>query len=211
MTRFWLGVEFILLCVVLPGIIIAGRLAPYMFFFLWSVAGYCLLVDKTGRSQSWRDVWQVAAVNWLNLKGVLARWVVCSIGMAVFVAFYDPDRFFALVRERPLFVPILMIIYPVLSALPQEFIFCHFFFRRYKPFFPTDRMMIIASAVTFAWAHVLFINWVAPVFSFVAGLIFACTYAKTRSLALVTLEHGLYGNVLFIVGLGWYFYGGAVH
>jgi len=100
--------------------------------------------------------------------------------------------------------------YPILSALPQEFIFCSFFFERYKKFFPNEKVMIVASAVVFAFAHVLFINWVAPVLSFIAGLIFAMTYAKTKSLALVTIEHGLYGNVLFLVGLGWYFYGGAV-
>ena len=41
--------------------------------------------------------------------------------------------------------------------------------------------------------------------------IFASTYSKTKSLALVTIEHGLYGISLFLIGLGWYFYGGAVH
>ena len=44
-----------------------------------------------------------------------------------------------------------------------------------------------------------------------AGLIFASTYAKSKSLALVTIEHGLYGNFLFFIGLGWYFYGGAIN
>jgi len=70
--------------------------------------------------------------------------------------------------------------------------------------------MILASALVFAFAHVLYINWIAPLLSFIAGIIFATTYAKTKSLALVTIEHGLYGNALFLVGLGWYFYGGAV-
>ncbi len=56
----------------------------------------------------------------------------------------------------------------------------------------------------------MFIDWVAPTLSLVAGYIFAKTYSETRSLALVTIEHGLYGNYLFLVGLGWYFHGGAV-
>jgi len=86
----------------------------------------------------------------------------------------------------------------------------HAVFERYKKFFKSDIAMIIASAVVFAYAHVLYINWVAPFLSFIAGLIFATTYSKTKSLALVTIEHGLYGNVLFLIGLGWYFYGGAV-
>ena len=40
--------------------------------------------------------------------------------------------------------------------------------------------------------------------SFIAGLIFASTFAKTKSLALVTIEHSMYGLVLFAVGLGWW-------
>ncbi len=71
--------------------------------------------------------------------------------------------------------------------------------------------MMIASAVMFAYAHLLYINPVAPTLSLLGGLIFASTYLKTKSLALVTIEHGLYGNVLFLIGLGYYFYGGNVH
>lgn len=70
--------------------------------------------------------------------------------------------------------------------------------------------MVIASAIVFAFAHVLFVNWIAPVFGFIAGLIFAQTYAKTKSLSLVTIEHGLYGSGIFIIGLGYYFYSGAL-
>ena len=131
--------------------------------------------------------------------------------MLVFIYFYDPTQMFGIFERTPWYFPIfLCIMYPLLSALPQEFIFCSFFFERYKKFFPTDKIMIIASAIVFAYAHVLFIKLGAPALSFFAGIIFAMTYAKTKSLALVTIEHGLYGNVLFIVGLGWYFYGGAV-
>ncbi|MGQ0527507.1 MAG: hypothetical protein ACT4OY_05690 [Alphaproteobacteria bacterium] len=56
----------------------------------------------------------------------------------------------------------------------------------------------MASAIVFAYAHVLFVNPVAPVFSFPGDLIFARTFAKHRSLALVTIGHGLYGNLLFL-------------
>lgn len=107
-------------------------------------------------------------------------------------------------------IPFLMVLYPLISALPQEFIFCSFFFRRYEPFFGKAKLMIIASAIIFAYAHVLYINPIAPTLSFIGGLIFAYDYAKHKSLALVTIEHGLYGNALFLIGLGWYFYSGSV-
>ena len=206
----WLALEFVLLCLCLPTIIIVYRFAPYMFAFLWGAAGYCYLVLRFQHHEHLRDLWKWSAVTWANMRPILIRWVFASIGMLAFIYLYDPERVFGLVRDRPQIIPFLLFMYPVLSALPQEFIFCSFFFERYKAFFKSDRAKIIASAIVFAYAHVLFINWVAPSLSIIAGLIFAMTYNKTKSLALVTIEHGLYGNVLFLVGLGWYFYGGAV-
>ena len=114
------------------------------------------------------------------------------------------------IRERPEILPYILVLYPILSAIPQEFIFCTFFFERYRRFFGDNWTMLLMSALVFAYAHVLYINWVAPVLGFCAGLIFAYTYLKTRSLALVSIEHALYGNMLFTTGLGWFFWGGSV-
>ena len=205
-----LALEFLLLCICLPTIIIVFKLAPFMFVFLWSAAAYCYFVLRLQHKGHLKQLWKWDAVTWENMKPILIRWVFASIGMLAFIYLYDPERVFGIVRERPQIVPFLLVLYPLLSALPQEFIFCSFFFERYKKFFPTDKIMIFASALVFAYAHVLYINPVAPSLSFIAGIIFAMTYAKTKSLALVTIEHGLCGNVLFLVGLGWYFYGGAV-
>lgn len=209
-NRIGLAIEFILLCIALPTVIIVFRLAPFMFTFLWGAAAYCWFIYRVSHRESLNRIWAWQAVNWQNLKVILPRWIVCSLGMLAIIYFYDPDKMFGLIYDRPAFIPFLLVMYPLLSALPQEFIFCSFFFERYHPFFQSERAKIIASAVVFAYAHMLFINIIAPVLSLIAGLIFAQTYSKTRSLALVTIEHGLYGNVLFLVGLGWYFWGGAV-
>lgn len=205
-----LVLEFALLCLALPSIIIVFRLAPFMFFFLWSAALFCYLALRLSRSPILKNLWRWEAVTWENLKIILPRWILASCGMVIFMSFYDPNRLFSIIRDRPQIIPFLLVGYPLLSALPQEFVFCTYFFERFKKYFPTDTAMILASALVFAYAHMLFINWVAPVLSLIAGIIFATTYARTRSLALVTIEHGLYGNVLFLIGLGWYFYGGAV-
>jgi len=209
-ARAFLIAEFALLCIALPTLIIVQKLAPHMFAFLWGAAGYCMWVLYRSNRKLLKNMWKWEEVTWAAMKPILLRWVMACAAMAVFVLLYDPERFLFLPRERPYLVLILLFVYPLLSALPQEFIFCTYFFRRYERFFGNGRTMIIASAVVFAYAHVLFINIVAPALSFIAGLIFAQTYAKTKSLALVTIEHGLYGNFLFIIGLGWYFYGGAV-
>lgn len=156
-------------------------------------------------------MWNWEAVTKDELKPIILRWVLASIGMIGFLYLYDPDRLFYIPLERPHIIPFLLLAYPVVSALPQEIIFCSFFFKRYEHYFGTGRKMVIASAIIFAYAHVLYINPVAPTLSLIAGLIFAYTYLKTKSLALVTIEHGLYGNSLFVIGLGWYFYSGSVH
>ncbi|MDB2682735.1 hypothetical protein N9Z27_00610 [Alphaproteobacteria bacterium] len=202
--------EFALLCIALPTVIIYFRFAPFMFTFLWGAAGYCFLVYRRNHWQGFRNLWNWSAVTWEHLKPILIRWVICCALMTAFIYVYDNERMFGLVQRNPKFIPFLLVLYPVLSALPQEFIFCSFFFKRYAPLFKTQKTMIIASALVFAYAHVLFINPIAPTLSLIAGLIFAKTYADHKSLALVTIEQGLYGNFLFIVGLGWYFYGGAV-
>ena len=184
-----------------------------MFLFLWAGALYCVAAFIFARQPSravWRELWAWHAVTWQNMRPILLRFILAAVGMVIFTWLYDPDRLFGLLHTRPDIIPRIMVFYPVLSALPQEFIFCSFFFWRYADFFKTPRGRVLASAVVFAYGHVLFINPVAPPLSFIAGLIFAQTFNKTKSLALVTIEHGLYGNALFLVGLGWYFYGGAL-
>lgn len=206
----FLLLEFTILCIGLPTLVIACRLAPQMFLFLWGAAIYCWFTLRKNHPETISGLWGWQAVTWKNLRPILIRWVFASVGMLVFLKLYDPDRLFFLLEHNPKIVPFLLVLYPILSALPQEFIFCSFFFSRYARFFQTDRAKILASAVVFAYAHVLFINPVAPVLSFIGGLIFARTYAQHKSLALVTIEHGLYGNALFMIGLGWYFWHGAV-
>ncbi len=103
-----------------------------------------------------------------------------------------------------------MCLYPLLSVVPQEIIFRPFFFRRFEPLFPRPWLMLAASAITFGFAHVLFQNWVAVLMCMAGGLIFAITYQRTRSLAVVWFEHALYGCFIFTIGLGTYFYHGSV-
>ena len=202
--------ELVILCLIIPGIIIGLRLAPFMFAFLWGATGYCWVILRTHYKETLTTIWKWKAVNAQNLKPILIRWLLASIGMYFFTLWYDPDRLFMIWNHNRSFIPVLMIAYPLISALPQEFVFCSFFFDRYDKLFKNTKLLIFMSALFFAYAHCLYINPVAPPLSFLGGLIFASTYAKTRSLALVTIEHGLYGNSLFLIGLGWYFYSGSV-
>jgi uncharacterized protein len=234
----YIALEFTLLCLALPTFIWMTGSGHMMFAFLWGAAIYTGVVwwllktdassfGLTKGSQKnqtdplvepkgdglwmvFKTEWNWGAVNWPNLKPVLFRWVIATISICAFTWLYEPDRLFHIPREMPQIIPFLVLAYPILSALPQEFIFCSFFMKRYGHWFKADWMKILISAIVFGYAHMLFLNWVAPVFSFFGGLIFAYTYIKTRSLALVTFEHALYGNSIFLAGIGYYFYSGGI-
>ena len=113
-------------------------------------------------------------------------------------------RLFDLPADRPLLWAAVLLTYP-LSVYPQELVFRTFFFARYSLIFPRQDHMILASALSFGWAHIFYGHRLSMVLAFVGGLFFAATYARTRSLRLVFLEHTLYGSLLFTVGLGSFF------
>jgi hypothetical protein len=96
--------------------------------------------------------------------------------------------------------------YPVFSAYPQELFYRAFFFLRYKPPFGDGTGMIAASAAVFGFAHIIFGNWVAIAMTASGGVLFGCTYRKTGSLVLTCLEHALFGDLSFTVGIGQFFY-----
>lgn len=208
--KLLLILEFIVICLLIPTVIITFRLARFMFAFLWSVAFFCWAIMYLKDKEYWSRKINFKAVNKENLKTILPRWALCTVGMVMLIYFYDPARMFYIIENRPQVIPVILFAYPLLSALPQEIVFCGYFFERFSPIIRSEKTMILASALVFAYAHVLYINWVAPFLSLIAGFIFASTYNKTHSLALVTIEHALYGISLFLIGLGWYFYGGAV-
>ena len=206
--------EFTLLCLVLPTYIWATNSGKMMFAFLWAAFAYTAFIwwriKDTHTWQTIKKEWNWAAVTWANIKPMLARWIIATIAICLFTWQYEPDRLFYIPLHAPHVIPFLLLAYPILSALPQEFIFCSFFMKRYGRYLKNDWIRIMCSATVFGYAHMLFINWIAPVFSFFGGLIFAHTYIKTRSLALVTIEHSLYGNSIFLAGIGYYFYSGGI-
>ena len=98
---------------------------------------------------------------------------------------------------------------PDLLGLSQELIFRTFFFHRYRRLFgPVG--LVVASGIAFGVAHLFFNNWIAPVMTTVGGMLFALTYRQSRSTLQACLEHALWGDFLFTIGLGWYFYGGSI-
>jgi membrane protease YdiL (CAAX protease family) len=101
---------------------------------------------------------------------------------------------------------VVMLLYPLLSALPQELIYRAFFFQRYDRLFPSEQWLGITSAIAFSALHIIYDNWWAVGLSLIGGFIFVETYRKSKSLYWVSLEHAIYGCLVFTIGMGHFFY-----
>jgi len=206
--------EFSLLFILLPLLLawqgeamrrwIIPQLLAFTALCLW------LLLRDSGFDRRQLTAWPRACRPCLTR--ITAQLLVGGAAVLALVYGHGPPGVepFALARERPLLWVAVLLCYPILSALPQELIFRVFFFHRYRVLFPAVWQRSLLSAAVFALSHLVLGNWVAPLLSLAGGLLFAYTYAKTGSLALVALEHGLWGNWLFTLGLGAYFYGGHI-
>jgi membrane protease YdiL (CAAX protease family) len=111
-------------------------------------------------------------------------------------------------RQRPGLWVVVLVLYPMLSAWPQELVYRTFFFHRYEALLGR-RGTIAASAFAFALLHVVYADPVAPLLALPAGLALGIAYARSGSLLAVALEHALYGTAVFTLGLGRAFFVGA--
>jgi uncharacterized protein len=116
----------------------------------------------------------------------------------------------SLPRRAPELWLMIMALYPLLSALPQELVFRPLFFRRYGDRFPGGSIALLANGALFGLAHLMFWNWPAVLLSTADGPIFAHAYARRGSFPLAVVLHAICGAIIFTSGLGTFFYHGAV-
>jgi len=209
MTKFksYLLLEFIALFCVLPLTLAYLKPHGWIYITLWVVALSCVLWMHRNHYNFKAD-WNRPVIDRTVIKAIFFQLLPASVALAIFTYVMIPDHMFHLPLQRPQVWVMVMILYPLLSVIPQEIIYRSFFFRRYAPIFTSQKIMIAASALAFGWVHIVLLNWVAVTFSAIGGFIFASTYSKTRSLGAVCLEHALYGCMIFTLGLGYYFYHG---
>ena len=135
------------------------------------------------------------------ILGSLLSWYALEI---------QPHRFLYFMERRPELWTLVMIFYPVLSVTVQEVLCRVFFFHRYGPLLENRALLLILlNAVLFGYAHIIFQNWEAVWISTLGGVLFAVRYWRTRSFWAVWLEHSMYGNLIFTIGFGSFFYTGV--
>ena len=200
MPRALLLVEALVLFGGGPLLVLAIKLRLIFVLMLWAGALVAWRVTRADPAPVIDRRRELAAIG--------RRALVIVPALTLATVLLRPDLFLAFPRDHMWLWLAVMIAYPVLSVWPQEMIYRRFFLRRYSPLFGDGAGVVAASALAFGYAHVIFLNPVAPTLTALGGLIFAAAYARHRSLALVCLEHALYGCVIFTIGLGRFFFTG---
>jgi len=216
--RAWLAVELVGLYWVVPGFLdLSDRWVGRMLIPGLGVVGLglflCLVFDKRFSN---RSLW-----NWGAFKRELPRILLtAAISFAVMLGLawwfttraWAPEQVgpFALLERNWVLLVVICCLYPLFSVYPQEIVLRTWFFHRYKRLMPDWRVLLTVNALTFAWVHVIFQNWVAVLLCVPAGFLFGWTYLKTKSTLASGFEHALVGNLMWTAGIGWFFFAGAV-
>jgi hypothetical protein len=148
--------------------------------------------------------------GWRTLASIAAGFLLLGGAVSVWMWLMRPAAFLAFPLHRLELWTAVMLVYPLLSALPQELVYRTFFFHRYGAVFGDQRLLAVAvNGALFGFAHVIIGNGTAMILSGVLGLLLAYRYTEARSLWAVWIEHTLYGWLVFTVGLGRYFFAGV--
>lgn len=195
----FIGAPLLIYYRVIPNLPIPYLLAAGFAAFL--VLRYDPTFDS-GRFLAWGDLRAY-------LLPLLLRDAVFLALLGIGVRLFAPELLFSLVKRAPVFWVLIMLLYPLLSVYPQELLYRAFFFHRYQPLFGSGWAMLVASALAFGFVHIILGNWLAVGICVIGGLLFSLTYQHSGSLLLTCLDHALFGNFIFTIGLGRFFYHGS--
>lgn len=197
-----LALTFIFLPLLIALTSFLGRPVP-LLPTLWLITFVAFLVWCESRTPILPTSLPSSAKEWVRIVRRLAVSAVAMLGLFALVA---PEQLFSFPRTEPRVWTIVMIAYPVVSVIPQEFLYRTFFFERYNALFHSRKQLRLTNAILFAGLHLVFLNWLAVALTFIGGLYFAETYERRPSFWMVSVEHTLYGWFVISLGLGSYLY-----
>jgi uncharacterized protein len=205
-----LAFEFVLIFFGAP-LLIFYRVLPNLPILYLLVAGLAAFLflrhDPTFHSAHPLSVTGISAA----LPRLLLRDAIFLLILGLAVCIFAPELLFSFVKRAPGLWVLVMLFYPLFSVYPQELLYRAFFSHRYQPLFGSGWAMLVASASAFGFAHIIFGNWLSVALCIIAGFLFSLTYQHSGSLLLTCIDHALFGNFIFTIGLGQFFYHGSRH
>lgn len=210
MIRLW--VEFVALYLMLPASLLGVRLAR----------GYTVpVLPVLWLAACPAAVWLVSRAGWgtreligfsmtrAQVRRLIVRLLAAAAVLSGGLLLVAPDQLLELPRRSPRLWALVMVCYPLLSVYPQGILYRGLFYARYACLFRGERMQLLAGAVVFSLAHLLFANGWALALTFAGGLLINRTYRKSGSLMVSDLEHSVYGQIVFTCGWGRFLYHGT--
>ena len=209
---FELFLLFAVLPMILFGLKASGiRVAPLPI--LWLAMICCLvLLWRSGKSSppKARDR-ESTKIRSRALIEVVITVVVGSLLLVLLYGAISKEPMFVFPRRNPMVWVIVVLLYPVLSVVPQGIVFRRWFVWRYRSILGTGTLMILVGAICFGCSHILFGNVVAPLVTCIGGVLFMRTYLRSGSGWLADLQHALLGDVAFTIGYGQWLYAGPIN
>ena len=194
--------EAIVIYITFPLLIVTGLLSSqFIMPLLWISFIYAAIILYRSKPNL-----SLFHIELKELLIVLKHFFIIAPIISFFVWYYYPDILFSFVINNRLLWIIVMFLYPILSAFTQEVIFRAFFTYRFENIIKNRYILILINAIIFSYIHCVFENMIAIIFTFFGSLLFMNTYLRSRSLLLCSIEHSLYGNLIFTLGIGQYFY-----
>lgn len=207
LKRMLLSVEFFILFFFFPFIVFTEWFFIPRIPALIAVTLYSLIILIKSKTFNTRKLLRFDFTK-RELKTVLLRALAVLFLLTLLTWLLEPQNLFLFVNKRPLLWFAVMCLYPFFSAYPQEILYRAFLFDRYRQLFSKRLIMIAASTIAFSFLHIIYDNPYAIVLTLLGGYLFSKTYDRSKSLTLVSIEHALYGMIIFTTGLGMYFYEG---
>jgi len=215
--KVWIVTEMLLLFVAGPALLaklVYERHIP-LFMILPAVFAGLIALLLSQSDRTWRaDLARLPARR--TVLSILALFVLCGSALTLFAYERYPGSFLTFPRSNTPFWLLVMTFYPLISVTTQELVYRVLFFHRYAAVLNSVWLAIAVNAALFAGMHAILFaahgphfHWEAVGISFAGGLIFAMRFAATRSFLAVALEHALYGDLIFTIGLGRFFFTGV--
>ncbi|MEM0922822.1 MAG: CPBP family intramembrane glutamic endopeptidase [Pseudomonadota bacterium] len=203
-----LWIEFAILFVGVPVLMLVFLGQYDLFLTVWILAAVSAVLLWITPGFQWSDLWRrISRRGWWMLLAFSAATLAVTLSTVLLLV---PERLLELPINGTGLWLMILVLYPPISAWPQELIFRSLFFERYGRLFPNASVAIAVNGAAFAFGHLFFQNWVTIAMTGLAGAVIGWAYLHDRSLWLAWALHSVGGMLVFTSGLGIFFYHGAI-
>ncbi len=198
--RSFIITELILLFFVVPTILFLDIYPILKLGSVLTAVTYVIITSRKNKLTSFKSLLSFSLKEQWKTLLITATLVLSS--SLVFIYLWHPEDLFIVVKKNPTLWVIILFVYAFLSVIPQELLYRTYFFTRYKNLFKNPNHLLIINILVFPLAHVFLKSWLVLLVTLIGGALFALTYKRSKSILLTSLEHAIYGNWLFTIGMG---------